>query len=101
MKSSSPQIMTEDTFKLHISREFLLASVQRQIFCRYCNTVLDVRSAVLADGTDEEPSLGMALMCGKCWIIAKPALDNAYGEGRFTIYDGSKLYGRKPRRKAS
>jgi hypothetical protein len=78
-----------------LGRELLRSAVQRMIFCPYTGNVLDVRSAVLVDGTDAQPkSLGMFVMSGQAWALAKEAFLAEYGED-FTIYDGSVLFSGK------
>ena len=81
----------------YIAREFLRACVMRQIFCPYAaKAVLDITSAVLLDATDGPTrEVGMVIMCGECYTLAKDAISEAYPEGTFTVYDGAILYGRQ------
>jgi hypothetical protein len=76
-----------------LGRELLKAAVMRQIFCPYSGKVLDIRDAVLIDGTDHGHS--MYVMTSVCFDLAGEALFEKFGRDNFVVYDGRVLNGRK------
>ena len=76
-----------------LGRELLKAAVMRQIFCPYSGRVLDVRDAVLIDGTDH--GHGYGVMTSECFDLAGAALFEKFGRDNFVVYDGRVLNGRK------
>jgi hypothetical protein len=77
-----------------LGRKLLEAAVQRQIFDPYTGDILDVRRAVLIDGTDHNKGVGMHVMTAANYDKAKAALIEKYGENSFDVYDGRELFGR-------
>jgi len=76
-----------------LGRELLKAAVMRQIFCPYTGHVLDVRDAVLVDGSDH--GKGTHIMTSRCFELAGEALFEKFGRENFVVYDGRVLNGGK------
>jgi hypothetical protein len=80
-----------------LARITLKYAVQRAIFCAYCGKVLDVRSAVLLDGSDDGGR--MDLMHADEWdrVLDKSgsveALEAKLGY-QVEVLDGRELFGR-------
>lgn len=76
-----------------ILRNILKHAVCRQIFCPFCDTILDMKKAVLCD-------LGSKaiIACADCWDAhGKPAVDSLSPESqaKVDISDGRVLWSRK------
>ncbi len=86
-----------------IGRAILMAAVQRQIFSPYSGQVLDVRRAVLIDGTDYQAAgknaggkpIGMHVMTSSDWDTAREAFAAAFGNPgeAYDVHDGRLLFG--------
>ena len=90
-----------------LGRALLKSAVQRQIFDPYTGEVLDMRRAVLIDGTDYERADGtgkgaMHVMSAQTYDTVLEstggtnALAKVLGHG-FDVYDGRKLSGKGKR----
>ena len=78
-----------------LAKSALLYAVQRQIMCRYCGKLLDVRDSVLLDGS--EHGGGMHLLHSEEYdtfmsrVGGQAQLESAFGHG-VEIYDGRTLF---------
>lgn len=100
--------------KRQLDRETVKMAVQTAIFCRACERVLDMRTAVLIELAPHEASVYapadsvvIGCLCGGCADKLKPRFDalaqerTAKGRPARIVYtDGRTLYGRKKRGKA-
>lgn len=53
----------ESFLRPQLDKQLLRWAVGREISCRGCGAILDVRRAVLADS----PTVGSVVVCGTCW----------------------------------
>ena len=72
-----------------IGHTLLLAAVQQEIFCPYTGVILDIRTAVLIDGTDH--GHGMHVLDGKAYDLIEEGFFSQYDRADFDIYDGRKI----------
>lgn len=83
-----------DDLKNEMERQFFRGQVGRQMFCRGCSSVLDVRRAVGVDVWSGDDLLTSLVLCGKCFDLSKnmggldKALDKAGDEARLETFDG-------------
>jgi hypothetical protein len=95
-------LLTGESLETGANRTILRAAVMRQIMCPFSGDVLDVRRAVLIDGSDYERTDGKGR--GKMVIMTAEIFDAAVeraggleklAEGlkfRFDVYDGRELF---------
>lgn len=72
-----------------LARELIKAAVMRQIFCPYTGVILDMRRAVLLDGSDN--GHGIIILDGKAWDLVKVDFLAVYSE-EYDVYDGRELW---------
>jgi hypothetical protein len=73
-----------------LGKTLLTAAVQRAIFSPYGGEVLDVRRAVLLDGTDH--GRGIHVMTAAEFDQIEAAFFERYPRADFDVYDGRKLF---------
>lgn len=81
--------------ELSLARIALRYAVQRQIFCPYCDKVLDVRDAVLLDGSDHGGSMAIMHATEYDKVLAGvgtlEALEEKFGH-KLDVQDGRVLF---------
>jgi hypothetical protein len=76
-----------------LGRELVKAAVQRQIFSPYGGEVLDMRRAVLLDGTDHGGT--MHIMTGDEFDAIEGPFFERFSRDDYDVYDGRVLFGKK------
>lgn len=86
-----------------IARELLRHAVQRQIFSPYGGGLLDVRRAVLIDGTDHGGKMIIMTAVEYDAVLESVGGVDALAHAlswNFAVYDGRILFGKKPKKPA-
>lgn len=81
----------DDYLARQLGQALLRYAVQRYMFCQISGAVLDMRSAVLIDGSDN--GLGMMVVTARVYDIAAETLAARLGDD-IDIYDGRELFSR-------
>jgi hypothetical protein len=76
-----------------LGRTLLKAAVQRYIFSPYGGEVLDMRRAVLIDGTDHGGT--MHIMTGDEFDAIEGPFFELFSRDDYDVYDGRVLFGKK------
>lgn len=76
-----------------LRKQLVLYAVQREIFCQYCQGILDIDRAVLVDlQLEEHKTMRMTILCEPCWNKAKskvtPSVIAAWGGHRLEVSYG-------------
>jgi len=80
--------------QLHVTKELLRYAVSQAIFCPTCNGILDVRRAVLTEGSERT-----GIACASCWESLLDRMRERFGADRvacvlaeISVTDGRELH---------
>ena len=85
--------------ELHVRKQLLRYAVSRAMFCPTCDCVLDMRRAVLTEGSEQT-----GIACVSCWESLLERMRERFGADRvaevltdISVTDGRELNGRAHR----
>lgn len=87
-----------DFFRDTINRNSLCANVGREMFCRYCDDILDWRRSVEISAWKGDRCALVRVMCARCFDDPKAneALRDCLKDYRMEVIDGRELRKRMP-----
>jgi hypothetical protein len=87
--TTTPEPM--DILKDTLSKNSLCHSVGRDMFCRYCDELMDWRRAVEISAWKGHRCALVKVMCTTCFDGSKSAIADVLKDYRITIIDGREL----------